>query len=75
VAQVWSSWAPSKVIVFSWQELLSRLPTRANLVCRGIVPTGEASWCLWCEGEIESENHLLVSCHLSASLGCLVFGP
>jgi hypothetical protein len=31
VAKVWGSWAPSKVIVFSWQALHARLPTRLNL--------------------------------------------
>ncbi|WJX66218.1 hypothetical protein P8452_50797 [Trifolium repens] len=30
VNRVWDSWAPSKVVVFSWQALLSRIPTRVN---------------------------------------------
>jgi hypothetical protein len=36
LAEVWSRGAPSKVIVFSWQFLLGRLPTRSNLVRRGV---------------------------------------
>jgi hypothetical protein len=48
VAQVWGSWAPSKVIVFSWQALLGRLPIRDNLACRHILPSSTASWCPWC---------------------------
>jgi hypothetical protein len=65
IAQVWGSWAPSKVIVFSWQALLGRLPTRANLAYRGVLPNDGVSWCPWCDGEIESENHLLVSCPIA----------
>jgi hypothetical protein len=72
VPQVWGSWAPSKVIVFSWQALLGRLPTRDNLVCRRILPSGVASWCPWCEGQVESENHLLVTCPLAWAVWALV---
>jgi len=34
--RIWKSWAPPKVIVFSWQLLLDRIPTRSNLVRRGV---------------------------------------
>jgi hypothetical protein len=37
VHKVWDSLAPSKVVVFSWQTLLSRVLTKANLVTRGVV--------------------------------------
>jgi hypothetical protein len=38
---VWKSWAPSKVIVFSWQLLLDRIPSRSNLIRRGVtLPVG-----------------------------------
>lgn len=33
---VWKSWAPSKVVVFFWQLLLDKIPTRLNLVRRGV---------------------------------------
>jgi hypothetical protein len=36
VSKVWKSWAPSKVIVFSWQLLLDRIPTWDNLFRRGV---------------------------------------
>ncbi|GAU14645.1 hypothetical protein TSUD_97090 [Trifolium subterraneum] len=65
-------WAPSKVIVFSWQALLGRLPTRANLAYRGILPNGVGSWCPWCEGIVESEDHLLVTCPLAWAVWSLV---
>ncbi|MCI07352.1 putative ribonuclease H protein, partial [Trifolium medium] len=72
VAQVWGSWAPSKVIVFSWQALLGRLPTRANLAYRRILPSGVCAWCPWCEGIVEFENHLLVTCPLAWAVWSLV---
>jgi len=41
VSRVWTSWAPSKVVVFSWQLLLDRIPTRSNLIRWGVpLPTG-----------------------------------
>jgi hypothetical protein len=43
VSRVWKSLAPSKVAVFSWQLLLDRIPTRINLVRRGI-PLPEGDW-------------------------------
>jgi hypothetical protein len=57
VSKVWGSWAPSKVLVFSQQALLGRLPTRFNLPSRRIIPYGEATTCTWCVGTSELENH------------------
>jgi hypothetical protein len=64
LAKVWKSWAPSKVIVFSWQALLGRLPTRINLARRGVVVVGGSS-CAFCDGFGESENHLFACCSLA----------
>jgi hypothetical protein len=61
LAKVWKSWASSKVIVFSWQALLGRLPTRSNLVRRGVVLVGGSS-CVFCGLVGEAENHLFASC-------------
>ncbi|GAU38554.1 hypothetical protein TSUD_320260 [Trifolium subterraneum] len=72
VAQVWESWAPSKVIIFSWQALLGRLPTRDNLARRGIIPLGVGTRCPWGDGDIESENHILVTCPLAWAVWSLV---
>lgn len=41
VSRVWKSWAQSKVIVFSRQLLLDRIPTRSNLLrCCVPLPMG-----------------------------------
>ncbi|GAU22757.1 hypothetical protein TSUD_129690 [Trifolium subterraneum] len=48
LAKVWKSWAPSKVIVFSWQLLQNRIASRQNLFRRkGWVLVGELTgWML-----------------------------
>ncbi|KAK2449929.1 hypothetical protein QL285_009079 [Trifolium repens] len=61
LAKVWRSSSPSKVIVFSWQALLGRLPTRSNLCRRGVVLVG-GSTCVFCGLFDEVENHLFASC-------------
>jgi hypothetical protein len=62
VTRIWKSWAPLKVIVFSWQSFLGRLPTRENLVRRRIIVDGEGAGCALCVGGRELENHLFSSC-------------
>ncbi|WJX62073.1 hypothetical protein P8452_47109 [Trifolium repens] len=39
---------------------------------RRILPSGVASWCPWCKGQVESENHLLVTCPLAWAVWALV---
>ncbi|GAU10299.1 hypothetical protein TSUD_422630, partial [Trifolium subterraneum] len=59
---VWDSWAPSKVLVFSWQVLLGRLPTRVNLGRRGVLPSSEQRCCHCDVGCLETEDHLFLLC-------------
>ena len=46
--KVWKTLAPSKVAVFSWQLLQDRLPTRRNLLQRGVIGDASASMCVLC---------------------------
>jgi hypothetical protein len=46
IHKVWESYAPSKVVVFSWQALLSRISTRSNLATRGVVFEGTHMLCV-----------------------------
>jgi hypothetical protein len=62
IAKVWGSWASTKVIVYSWQTLLARLPTRENLVRRGIVLEGPNVGCVLCGKGRETKDHLFASC-------------
>jgi hypothetical protein len=34
---IWNSPAPSKVVAFSWQLLYDRVPTKENLLLRGVL--------------------------------------
>jgi hypothetical protein len=60
--QLWESPAPSKVVAFSWQLLFDRIPTRSNLLFRGI-PLLDSPWeCLGCVGKVETSTHLFLHC-------------
>jgi hypothetical protein len=67
LGKLWKSLAPSKVIVFSWQLLRRRLPTKENLSKRDCLGVGPNTNCAWCLNVVESERHLfgnslLLSC-------------
>jgi len=38
-SKLWKSPAPSKVVAFSWKLLHDRIPTRANLAVRNVLPS------------------------------------
>lgn len=59
---VWKSWAPSKVIVFSWQLLLDRIPSRSNLIRCGVQLSIDGRGCVFCNGPFKSSVHLFISC-------------
>jgi len=62
---VWKSPVPSKVVIFSWQLLLDRIPTKVNLARRSILPDGASDNCVFCDHEGESSSHLFLHCNLS----------
>jgi hypothetical protein len=70
---LWKSFAPSKIIVFSWQLLLHRLPTKVNLAKRGVVEEGVDSFCVLCPMELEKESHLFGVCAFASALWGKVF--
>ncbi|PNX67792.1 heat shock protein, partial [Trifolium pratense] len=53
---------PLKVSIFAWRLLRDRLPTRANLVSRGIL-SPELHSCVSGCGAAESAQHLFISCN------------
>jgi hypothetical protein len=61
LAQIWESPTLSKVIVFSWQLLLDRIPTRRNLQVRNMLPVDTPWECLGCVGMFKS-THLFLHC-------------
>jgi hypothetical protein len=68
VKRVWENLAPMKVKIFSWQVLLQRLQTRANLFQRGVIRNGPQSQCVWCHSELKSEVHLFTKCEVAVEV-------
>jgi hypothetical protein len=64
---IWKSWVPSKVCALSWQLLLDKLPTRANLRRRNILNL-EESRCPFCGLVFESACHLFLHCRFSGKV-------
>jgi hypothetical protein len=65
ICLMWVSWTLSKVMVFSWQTLLTRIHTKSNLLARGVPLSGRSPNCVLCRDCVESENHLLLGCSLA----------
>ncbi|GAU32283.1 hypothetical protein TSUD_63000 [Trifolium subterraneum] len=68
---IWHSQVPLKVSTLAWWLLRDRLPTKANLVTRGILPS-EAHFCVSGCGAVESAQHLFISCSTFGSLWSMV---
>ncbi|GAU37879.1 hypothetical protein TSUD_395630 [Trifolium subterraneum] len=64
---IWHKQVPLKVSICAWRLLRDRLPTRANLVSRGII-SPEAHYCVSGCGGIESAQHLFFTCGIFGSL-------
>ncbi|KAK2447954.1 hypothetical protein QL285_007262 [Trifolium repens] len=68
---VWHRLVPLNVSILVWRLLHDRLPTKTNLVARGIISL-EAHFCVSGCGSIESAQHLFLSCNTFGSLWALV---
>ncbi|XP_045797738.1 uncharacterized protein LOC123891913 [Trifolium pratense] len=68
---IWHPQVPLKVSIFAWRLLRDRLPTKTNLVIRGII-SSSAQVCVAGCGEAESAHHLFISCSFFGSLWALV---
>jgi len=60
-----------KVSIFLWRLLLDRLPSKSNLVARGIIPS-DAQYCVTGCGGVEYAQHLFISCRSFGFLWPLV---
>nr|GEZ84073.1 RNA-directed DNA polymerase, eukaryota [Tanacetum cinerariifolium] len=66
VANRWVNLVPIKVNIFTWRVSLDRLPTRGNLISRGV--TLDSPLCPICELSHEDSSHLFFSCELGKSI-------
>jgi len=57
---LWQVKASPNVLVTAWRALLDRLPTKANLMTRGVMINSQP--CVMCGGGIESAQHLFLDC-------------
>jgi hypothetical protein len=64
---IWHRQVPAKVSIFAWQLLRDRLPTKSNLVTRGILSL-DLHFCATGCGGIETAHHLFLSCSTFGSL-------
>ncbi|GAU47968.1 hypothetical protein TSUD_280270 [Trifolium subterraneum] len=64
---IWHSQVPLKVSILAWRLLRDRLPTKINLVTRGILSSAD-HFCVSGCGEVESALHLFISCSTFGSL-------
>ncbi|GKV23015.1 hypothetical protein SLEP1_g32805 [Rubroshorea leprosula] len=60
--RIWNPNLPNKISAFNWQLLLNRLPTKSNLLKRGLgVIMGDGN-CNLCQEEEEDATHLFLKC-------------
>jgi hypothetical protein len=64
--------SPLKVFIFAWRLLRDRLPTKANLVAQGIISLNAHYFVSGC-GDVESTQHLFISCSFFGSMWPLVW--
>ncbi|GKU89787.1 hypothetical protein SLEP1_g3881 [Rubroshorea leprosula] len=61
---IWNPSIPSKVAAFNWKVSLDRIPTKLNLLKRGVIKEEEERKCVLCEEEEEDSSHLFLKCKI-----------
>ncbi|GJV98858.1 RNA-directed DNA polymerase, eukaryota [Tanacetum coccineum] len=62
----WVKFIPIKLNIFAWKVSLNRLPTRLNLVRRGVSVAPVS--CSICLGSLEDLDHLLFGCNMASDI-------
>ncbi|GAB4827550.1 hypothetical protein Ancab_040030 [Ancistrocladus abbreviatus] len=70
---VWTHSLPLTVSVFLWRASLGRLPSRLNLLRRGIRAFGDVASCPVCGQGQEDEQHILAGCNRAVEVWNLFF--
>nr|XP_043614188.1 uncharacterized protein LOC122586145 [Erigeron canadensis] len=60
----WNNMVPRKVNIHAWRVLLDRIPTRKNLVTKGLdIPS---LLCPMCECDVETSDHVFGNCNVAS---------
>ncbi|GKV31918.1 hypothetical protein SLEP1_g40572 [Rubroshorea leprosula] len=59
--RIWNSMPSSKISTFNWRLMLDRIPTKGNLLKRGVIKNTEDRKCIFCEEKEEDSNHLFLN--------------
>ncbi|XP_076930863.1 uncharacterized protein LOC143595823 [Bidens hawaiensis] len=62
----WNNWVPNKVGIHAWSAEMNKIPVLFELVKRGI--SVRTAVCPICEDELESAEHLMISCVFAQTL-------
>ncbi|GKV36397.1 hypothetical protein SLEP1_g44538 [Rubroshorea leprosula] len=63
--RIWNPSLPSKILAFNWQLLLDRIPTKVNLLRRGVIKDMTKAKCALCNEEEEKDStHLFLNCKI-----------
>ncbi|GKV36996.1 hypothetical protein SLEP1_g45072 [Rubroshorea leprosula] len=66
--KVWNPLIPSKISAFSWQLLQGKIPTKDNLMKRGVIKDPGKCRCELCGAGEENSSHLFVQCKVARDL-------
>ncbi|GKV00002.1 hypothetical protein SLEP1_g12766 [Rubroshorea leprosula] len=66
--RVWNPIVPTKVAALNWKTLLDRIPSKLNLIKRGIIKDMAEGNCVLCNEEIEDADHLFLKCKVARGL-------
>ncbi|XP_058774290.1 uncharacterized protein LOC131648556 [Vicia villosa] len=59
---IWAAQVPSKLKIFCWRVILDRLPTRNQLIRRGIIANNHEAMCVFCGLYVEEPDHIFNFC-------------
>ena len=71
VQSLWQKDIPLKVVIFAWRLFRNRLPTKDNLLRRGILNNDNCLCVAGCDS-LEIVNHLFLHCSFSGSIWHLI---
>jgi len=71
-SSIWHKDVPLKVVVFAWRLFRDRLPTKDNLLRRGVI-THDSRMCVAGCDFVESSSHLFLHCNIFGSVWHLIY--